>query len=85
MLEQPKSRRSCWTSGAVRIASNAYPHRPAPVLAAGSLAGQYDPANLDAVLDDWDEVLAIDRNDLDLLIREVLKRGPNAPGGTVSP
>lgn len=63
-----------------RLTGHSYPHRPAPVLAAGSLAGQYDPANLDAVLDDWDEVLAIDRNDLDLLIREVLKRGPNAPG-----
>mgnify|MGYP006160740175 CR=1 FL=1 len=48
-------------------------------LAAGSLAGHYDPANLDAVVDDWDEVLAIDRDDLDVLIREVLKRGSNAP------
>ena len=63
-----------------RLTGHSYPHRPAPGLAVGSLAGHYDPANLDAVLDDWDEVLAIDRDDLDVLIREVLKRGSNAPG-----
>ncbi len=62
-----------------RLTGHSYPHRPGPVPATLPGASQYDPENLDAVLDDWDEVLAISRDDLDVLIREVLKRGSN-PG-----
>lgn len=63
-----------------RLTGHSYPHRPAPAPAALPWETHYDPANLDAVLDDWDEVLAISRDDLDVLIREVLKRGSNALG-----
>lgn len=63
-----------------RLTGHSYPHRPAPVPAALPWETHYDPANLDAVLDDWDEVLAVSRDDLDVLIREVLKRGSNPPG-----
>ncbi len=63
-----------------RLTGHSYPHRPAPVAADVPREGHYDPANLDAVLDDWDEVLAVSRDDLDVLIREVLKRGKNPPG-----
>jgi CBS domain-containing membrane protein len=63
-----------------RLTGHSYPHRPAPAPAAIPWQTHYDPANLDAVLDDWDEVLAVSRDDLDVLIREVLKRGTSAPG-----
>jgi CBS domain-containing membrane protein len=63
-----------------RLTGHSYPHRPAPAPAAIPWQTHYDTANLDAVLDDWDEVLAVSRDDLDVLIREVLKRGTSAPG-----
>ena len=55
-----------------RATGHSYPHhapppRPAPL-------ADYDPATLDAVLEEWDEVLDIDREDLDAVIREVLRR-----------
>lgn len=58
-----------------RLTGHSYPHRPVPAPPAPPAGSRYDPAHLDAVLDDWDEVLAVSRDDLDLLIREVLRRG----------
>ena len=55
-----------------RATGHSYPHHappPRPALRTG-----YDPAALDAVLEEWDEVLDIAREDLDALIREVLRR-----------
>ncbi|MEO0032321.1 MAG: hypothetical protein RIS94_2079 [Pseudomonadota bacterium] len=53
-----------------------WPHRPhpAPVLPTGTWAGTYASADLDAVLAEWDEVLDVDREDLDALFREVEQR-----------
>jgi len=55
---------------------HAWPHRPhpAPPLPAGTWAGTYDIADLDATLAEWDEVLDVDRDDLDALFREVEQR-----------
>lgn len=63
-----------------RLTGHSYPHRPAPAPSTLPVESHYDPANLDAVLDDWEEVLAISRDDLDVLIRKVLKRGSSTPG-----
>jgi CBS domain-containing membrane protein len=53
-----------------------WPHRPHPVppLPAGTWAGTYESADLDVVLAEWDEVLDVDREDLDALFREVEQR-----------
>lgn len=58
------------------LTGHAWPHRPqpAPPLPAGTWAGSYVIADLDAVLDEWDEVLDVDRQDLDLLFRAVERR-----------
>ncbi len=55
---------------------HAWPHRPHPVppLPAGTWAGTYDIADLDAVLAEWDEVLDVNRDDLDALFRAVERR-----------
>jgi len=58
-----------------RLTGHSYPHRTAPVWAPVPAEAHYDPADLEAVLDDWDEVLAVSRDDLDALIRAVLQRG----------
>ena len=58
-----------------RLTGHSYPHRSAPVTAPVPPEAHYHPSDLDAALDDWDEVLAISRDDLDALIREVLRRG----------
>jgi CBS domain-containing membrane protein len=44
------------------------------VLPTGTWAGTYASADLDAVLAEWDEVLDVDREDLDALFREVEQR-----------
>lgn len=55
---------------------HSWPHRPhpAPALPATTWAGTYEAADLDAVLEDWEEVLDVDRDDLDALFREVEQR-----------
>lgn len=58
------------------LTGHPWPHRahPAPVLPAGTWAGTYEAADLDAVLEGWDEVLDVEREDLDALFREVEQR-----------
>ena len=48
-----------------------YPHRAAPAPAGPA---RYSPADLDAVLEEWDEVLDVSREDLDALFRAVEAR-----------
>ncbi|QCI93848.1 HPP family protein [Novosphingobium sp. EMRT-2] len=59
-----------------RLTGHPWPHHPAPppVLPRDTWAGTYDIADLDAVLADWDEVLDIDREDLDALFRALERR-----------
>lgn len=40
----------------------------------GTWAGTYETADLDAVLEEWDEVLDVNRQDLDALFRAVERR-----------
>lgn len=58
-----------------RLTGHSYPHHAAPKPAPLPPEAHYDPADLEAALDDWDEVLAVSRDDLDALIRDVLRRG----------
>ena len=59
-----------------RLTGHPWPHHPAalPALPPDTWAGTYDIADLDAVLADWDEVLDIDREDLDALFRALERR-----------
>lgn len=66
------------------LTGHAWPHRPAPApvtpvvpataLPPGAWAGSYERADLDAVLEEWDEVLDVSRRDLDALFRAVERR-----------
>ncbi|MFM5948895.1 MAG: HPP family protein [Novosphingobium sp.] len=47
-----------------RLTGHSYPHRPAPIPAPAAWVGHIEDADLDAVLDQWDEVLDINREDL---------------------
>ena len=58
------------------LTGHSWPHHappPAPI-PQGTWAGTYDEADLDAVLEDWDEVLDVSREDLDGLFRAVEQR-----------
>lgn len=58
------------------LTGHPWPHRapePQP-LPDGGWAGSYDASDLDAVLEEWDEVLDVSRADLDLLFRAVERR-----------
>lgn len=60
------------TLGAVlynRLTGHPYPHHARHVPAPPVLAGRYSSEDLDAVLEEWDEVLSVDRDDLDALFR----------------
>lgn len=57
-----------------RITGHAYPHHAPPVTMPPVLAGRYSLDDLDAVLEDWDEVLSVDRDELDALFRAVESR-----------
>ena len=57
-----------------RLTGHAYPHRPPHIAMPPVLAGRYNIDDLDAVLEDWDEVLSIDRDELDALFRAVESR-----------
>ena len=58
------------------LTGHRYPHhpKPGPVLAPGTWAGSYTDEDLDAVLEEWDEVLDVSREDLDALFRQVERR-----------
>ena len=53
------------------LTGHRYPHhpKPSPILAPGTWAGTYTEDDLDAVLDEWDEVIDVSREDLDALFR----------------
>jgi CBS domain-containing membrane protein len=58
------------------LTGHAWPHRPvqAPPTPQIPWVGTYQRADLDAVLDEWDEVLDVNRDDLDALFRAVERR-----------
>lgn len=58
------------------LTGHAWPHIPAqvPPMPDGTWAGTYQQADLDAVLEEWDEVLDVNRQDLDALFRAVERR-----------
>ncbi len=57
-----------------RLTGHAYPHRPPKAVMLPALAGSYTLDDLDTVLEGWDEVLSIDRDELDALFRAVESR-----------
>lgn len=57
-----------------RLTGHPYPHHARQVPVPPAWAGRYSSADLDAVLEDWDEVLSVDRDDLDALFRAVESR-----------
>ncbi len=58
------------------LTGHAWPHVPvqAPPMPQGTWAGTYEKADLDTVLEEWDEVLDVNRQDLDALFRAVERR-----------
>ena len=58
------------------LTGHAWPHVPvqAPPMPRGTWAGTYEKADLDAVIEEWDEVLDVDPQDLDTLFRAVERR-----------
>ncbi len=58
------------------LTGHAWPHIPvqAPPTPEIGWAGAYERADLDAVLEEWDEVLDVNRQDLDALFRAVERR-----------
>ncbi len=57
-----------------RLTGHSYPHHAPPIEVRPALTGGYSPEDLDAVLDEWDEVLSVDRDDLDALFRALESR-----------
>ncbi len=57
-----------------RITGHSYPHRAAPVPAIPAWSGHIDDADLDAVLEQWDEVLDVSREDLLAVLHSVEAR-----------
>lgn len=56
-----------------RLTGHNWPHRPAPA-APIAPKGLYERQDLEDVLDEWDEVLDVDRDDLDQLLQAVEQR-----------
>ena len=54
-----------------RLTGHPYPHHARAIPVPTSWAGRYSSDDLDAVLEEWDEVLSVDRDDLDALFRAV--------------
>ena len=54
-----------------RLSGHSYPHHAAAVPAVPNWSGHIDDADLDAVLEEWDEVLDVSRDDLLALIHAV--------------
>ncbi|MEJ6010237.1 HPP family protein [Novosphingobium aquae] len=57
-----------------RFSGHSWPHRPAPAPIVPAWAGHIEDADLDAVLEEWDEVLDVGREDLLALIHAVEAR-----------
>lgn len=58
------------------LTGHSWPHnlKPVPHPRPQGWAGQYEGSDLDAVLEEWDEVLDVSRDDLDALFRAVERR-----------
>ncbi|MFT4026460.1 MAG: HPP family protein [Novosphingobium sp.] len=56
------------------LTGHAWPHHAAPPQTPTRWAGSYAVADLDAVLEEWDEVLDVSREDLDALFQAVERR-----------
>lgn len=58
------------------LTGHSWPHqlRPVPQSAPDGWLASYEESDLDAVLDEWDEVLDVNRDDLDALFRAVERR-----------
>ncbi len=54
-----------------RLTGHSYPHRPAPIPVPPNWVGHIEDRDLDAVLESWDEVLDISREDLLALLHAV--------------
>lgn len=54
-----------------RLTGHSYPHRPAPILAPPNWVGHIEDRDLDEVLESWDEVLDVSREDLLALLHAV--------------
>jgi len=52
-----------------KLTGHPYPHHARQVPVTTVWTGRYSPEDLDAVLEEWDEVLSVDRDDLDALFR----------------
>lgn len=52
-----------------RLTGHPYPHHARQVPVPPAWVGRYAPGDLDAVLEEWDEVLSVERDDLDALFR----------------
>lgn len=57
-----------------RLTGHSYPHRAPEVAMTPGLTGRYTLDDLDAVLEDWDDVLSIDRDELDAVFRAIENR-----------
>lgn len=57
-----------------RLTGHSYPHRPAAIPTPADWAGHIEDADLDAVLENWDEALDISREDLLALLHAVEAR-----------
>lgn len=57
-----------------RLTGHPYPHHAPAIPVPPAWSGRYSPEDLDAVLEEWDEVLSVDRDDLDALFRAVESR-----------
>lgn len=56
------------------LTGHSYPHRARQMPMPPVWAGRYAPEDLDAVLEEWDEVLSVERDDLDALFRALESR-----------
>jgi CBS domain-containing membrane protein len=57
-----------------RLTGHPYPHHAPAIPVPPTWSGRYSPEDLDAVLEEWDEVLSVDRDDLDALFRALETR-----------
>lgn len=57
-----------------KLTGHPYPHHAPTVPVPPAWAERYSPEDLDAVLEEWEEVLSVDRDDLDALFRALESR-----------
>lgn len=68
------------------LTGHAWPHRATAAVASPIIpAAGYTIAHLDAVLEDWDEVLDVSREDLDALFRAVIEQARQSPPAKAVP